>query len=123
MSLEELDSYRVKFFFDRIKVGHQGWAPYRKYSYDYMNANITRLVEAYAPDFVASLKKEGWFIGKNETGCMSWGIGETQSNGWRKDEGVTAKNKNEANDPCNIFHDTLKSVRVVNVFAAPVKKR
>ncbi|TVZ40929.1 hypothetical protein P886_0264 [Alteromonadaceae bacterium 2753L.S.0a.02] len=122
MSLAELDSYRNRFSFDQI-AGHQGWAPYRAYSLAYLDTRsipqITRLVEAHLPGFVRRMKEEGWFIGKIEAGCFSWGIGSTQSNGWRGSRGLRARHKNEALHPWDIFHETLKAVRVVDLMVAP----
>ena len=121
MSLAELDSYRTRFAFDKV-AGHQGWAPYRSYSKAYLKAGQTRLVEAHLPGFVNALGQEGWFIGKVETGCISWGIGLTQSNGWRGGAGIRPRSKQQAQDPWDIFHDCLArgSLKVVNVLAIPI---
>ncbi len=120
MSLEELDSYRDRFAFVQI-AGHQGWAPYRNYSLRYLKGHsappITRLVEAHLPGFVERMRQEGWFIGKAEAGCISWGIGLAQSNGWRGRHDLRARNKDKALHPWNIFHETLRAVRVVNLLA------
>ena len=122
MSLAELDSYRNSFAFNNIR-GHQGWAPHRAYSAQYLNARsnpqITHLVEAHLPGFVQRMKEEGWFVGKVEAGCFSWGIGLTQSNGWKGRRDLKARNRNEALHPWNIFHETLKAIRVVDLLVAP----
>jgi hypothetical protein len=134
MTLEEFDSYRTQFVF-RQGGGHQGWAPYRAYSVAYLGPAkpatrnhaeqpaMTRLVEVHLPGFVAEMKKEGWVTGKVESGCLSWGIGTAQSNGWQGGQGVRPATKATAKDPWDIFHDILaktqNSVKLVNVLAVP----
>ena len=134
MSQEEFDSLDTQFVF-RKGGGHQGWAPFRAYSLAYLGpakpatrnkpakAAITRLVEVHLPGFVAEMASEGWFQGKVEAGCFSWGIGTAQSNGWRGGAGVRPATKDRAKDPWDIFHDAMlrspHKPKVVNILALP----
>jgi|JI7StandDraft_1071085.scaffolds.fasta_scaffold479637_1 hypothetical protein len=118
MTLAEFDSYRTQFSF-RQGYGHQGWAPFRSYSHAYLDANQSRLVEVHLPGFVQAMADQGWFTGKVERGCLSWGIGTTQSNGWQGRRGMGVRNKNDAQHPWEIFHDCLdrNHVRLVTLYA------
>ena len=108
MTRAEFDSY-----------GHQGWAPFRSSSHAYLDANQSRLVEVHLPGFVQAMADQGWFTGKVERGCLSWGIGTTQSNGWQGRRGMGVRNKNDAQHPWEIFHDCLdrNHVRLVTLYA------
>jgi len=118
MSMEELDSYRDQFAFVQVK-GHQGWAPFRDYSVDYLDMKsdppIRCLVEAHVPGFVKRMNEEGWVSGKAESGCVSWGIGTTQSNGWAGSKKLKVKSRKLALHPWDIFHEKLKKVRIVDL--------
>jgi hypothetical protein len=123
MAVEELDAFRTTDQFLQA-AGHGGWAPYRAYSLEYLdvresaNPKINRLVQVYALEFVALMAAEGWFVGKLEAGCISWGTGTAQSNGWRGGGGVRPARKADARHPYDLFHEAIRGYRVVNVLTA-----
>lgn len=118
MSLREFNTFRHSTWFAKDDNGHQGWALYRDYSAGYLSSDdgITRLVEAWVPEFVNDMKQAGWVYGKVESGTHSWGIGGTQSNSFSK-SGVK---KADALDPWVLFHRRLMTVRLVDLLAVPV---
>lgn len=126
MTAEEFEAFRFGTVLSA--AGHQGFASFRNYSKAYLNkmfgrSNYAVLVEVYAPQWIKELYTHGWSTGKAESGDMSWGIGQTQSNGWTNKGTIKASNKNLARSPLSIFQTTRRTFKVVNlIIKAKTKK-
>lgn len=120
MTYNEFDTFRMTGRFPRIN-GHQGWAPYCDYAKGYLGKHGTqfysRLVEVFADGFIPAMNRQGWFTGKAEGGCVSWGIGATQSNGWRPVASGVPKTKNAATHPSDIFLDEIERFALVGLLS------
>lgn len=123
MTSEEFEAFQFGLVLSA--AGHQGFASFRNYSKDYMNKMFEKssyavLIEVYAPDWIKDLHTHGWSIGKAENGDISWGIGQTQSNGWANTGTVKASNRNLAKSPLSLFQETRRRFKVVNLI---IKKK
>lgn len=118
MTAGEFEAFR--FGTVRTANGHQGFASFRSYSSAYLKKmfgqnNYAVVIEVHAPNWMKELRSHGWVNGKNESGDMSWGIGQTQSNGWSNPEGRKYSKKSDAPSPQSIFMTTGRKMRVVNL--------